>query len=179
MMGNGIDFEEEETLLQSIGREMGVFVDWIPKCHCELAGEGIKYSWGCAKNFDNRVSLKRKEGKENFRSVVQKSMSTDKVSTTKRIRHFSRWARQYIYIMCINKDLERSWWTTRWQDGCQSWQNNTWSRPHQPWGACQMIQNTLLCPRFRHNLLQGNRCRWFNTVAGNTMKLTSNKINEH
>ena len=48
-MAGCLDFEEEETLLQPSGREMGVLVDWTPKCHCELAGEGIEYSWGCAK----------------------------------------------------------------------------------------------------------------------------------
>jgi hypothetical protein len=50
LMASCLDFEEEETLLQSTGREMGVLVDWTPKCHCELAGKGIEYSWGCAKN---------------------------------------------------------------------------------------------------------------------------------
>ena len=46
LKGNCLDFEEEEILLQSMGREMGVLVDRTPKCHCELAGEGIEYSWG-------------------------------------------------------------------------------------------------------------------------------------
>lgn len=79
-MSNCLDFEEEETLLQSRGREMGVLVDRTPKRHCELAGKGIEYSWGsCAKNFYRRVALWRKKGKENFRSVVQESMSTDNV----------------------------------------------------------------------------------------------------
>ena len=50
LMANCLDFEEEETLLQTMGRAMGVSVDRTPKCHCELAGEGIEYSWGCAKN---------------------------------------------------------------------------------------------------------------------------------
>jgi hypothetical protein len=44
LMASCLDFEEEETLLQSTGREMGVLVDRTPKCHCELAGEGIEYS---------------------------------------------------------------------------------------------------------------------------------------
>jgi len=51
LKGNCLDFEEEETLLQSMGKEMGVLVDRTPKCHCELAGEGIEYSWSCAKKF--------------------------------------------------------------------------------------------------------------------------------
>jgi hypothetical protein len=35
------DFQEEESLLQTMGRKMGVLVDRTPKCHCELAGEGV------------------------------------------------------------------------------------------------------------------------------------------
>jgi len=50
LMANCVDFEEEESLLQSMGTKMGVIIDRTPKCHCELAGEGIGYSWGCAKN---------------------------------------------------------------------------------------------------------------------------------
>ena len=65
LKGNCLDFEEEETLLQSMGKEMGVLVDRTQKCHCELAGERIEYSWSCTKNFYCRDSLKRKKGKEN------------------------------------------------------------------------------------------------------------------
>jgi hypothetical protein len=79
-----------------MGREMGVLVDRTPKCHCEMAGEGIEYAWGCAKNFYRRVALRRKRGKDNFRSVVRESMSTENVLTKTKIRHFSRRARQYI-----------------------------------------------------------------------------------
>ena len=67
LKGNCVDFEEEETLLQSMGREMGVLAVRTPKCHCELAGEGIDYPWGCAKKFYHRDSLKRKKGKECWR----------------------------------------------------------------------------------------------------------------
>jgi hypothetical protein len=51
MLSSCKDFEEEESLLQSMGRKMGVLVDRTPKCHCELAGEGIEYAWGCSKNY--------------------------------------------------------------------------------------------------------------------------------
>ena len=50
LLSNCVDFEGEQSLLQSKGWEMGALVDCTPKCHCKLAGEGIKYSWGCAKN---------------------------------------------------------------------------------------------------------------------------------
>jgi hypothetical protein len=44
LMANCVDFEEEESLLQANGREMGVIVDRTSKCHCELAREGIEYT---------------------------------------------------------------------------------------------------------------------------------------
>ena len=43
------DFMEQETLLMFYGKQMGVTVDRTPKCHPELAGEGIEYAWGAAK----------------------------------------------------------------------------------------------------------------------------------
>ena len=70
LVANCSDFENEETMLQTKGQEMGVFVDRTPKCHCELVGEGIEYSWGCAKNLYRRQPLKTKRGKTNFRAMV-------------------------------------------------------------------------------------------------------------
>ena len=43
------DFINEVTLLQYYGDILGIVVDHIPKCHPELAGEGIEYSWAIAK----------------------------------------------------------------------------------------------------------------------------------
>jgi len=57
LMASCTDFEEEETLLQHIGKTMGVVFDRSPKCHAEIASEGIEYSWGCAKNHYWRVLL--------------------------------------------------------------------------------------------------------------------------
>ena len=70
LVANCSDFENEETMLQTKGRDMGMLVDRTPKCHCELVGEGIEYSWGCAKNLYWRQPLKMKRGKTNFRATV-------------------------------------------------------------------------------------------------------------
>jgi hypothetical protein len=32
-------------------------VDQMPKCFCELAGEGMKYSWAAAKNKYRKVPV--------------------------------------------------------------------------------------------------------------------------
>jgi hypothetical protein len=50
LLGNCTDFDEEETMLQSMGMKMGILVDHTLKCHPELAGKDIEYSWGCSKN---------------------------------------------------------------------------------------------------------------------------------
>ena len=41
LMSSCKDFVKKETMLQSIARDLGVRVERMPKCHCELAGEGI------------------------------------------------------------------------------------------------------------------------------------------
>jgi len=50
LMANCTDFVEEESLLQSMGHQMGGIIGRTLKCHPKLAGEGIEYSWACAKN---------------------------------------------------------------------------------------------------------------------------------
>jgi hypothetical protein len=65
LMINCMDFEEEDSLLQSMGQRMNALIDRTPKCHCELAGEGIEYSWGCAKNEYCHQPLSAKK-KKNF-----------------------------------------------------------------------------------------------------------------
>ena len=48
LMSKQSDFLEEETLLQYYARELGVESDRSPKCHPEIAGEGIEFDWGCS-----------------------------------------------------------------------------------------------------------------------------------
>jgi hypothetical protein len=45
LLGNCNDFINKELMLQYYGRLMGVTINRTPKCHCEMAGEGIDYSW--------------------------------------------------------------------------------------------------------------------------------------
>jgi hypothetical protein len=59
-MASCTDFEEEETLLQVMASKMGVLVDRSPKCHCEIAGEGIEYSWACTKNHYRQILQDKK-----------------------------------------------------------------------------------------------------------------------
>jgi hypothetical protein len=95
------DFIEEETLLQYHGRLMGVKVVRTPKCHPEIAGEGIEYDWGCGKGFYRRLPLSAKKTKNKFRESVKKSLDMDKVLTVQRRRLFSKRAREYMIAYSI------------------------------------------------------------------------------
>jgi hypothetical protein len=106
LVANCSDFENEETMLQTKGQEMGVFVDRTPKCHCELAGEGIEYSWGCAKNLYRRQPLKTKRGKSNFRATVRQCFSRE-VITIDRVRLFSQRARAYMLAYQLLREEEQ------------------------------------------------------------------------
>ena len=94
LMGKCVEFIKEETLLQTQAHKMGnhlncITVDRTPKCHPELAGKGIEYFWGCAKNFYKLIPLDEKKGKDNFRQSVKKATETENL-TIAQIRMFSR-----------------------------------------------------------------------------------------
>ena len=83
------DFVEEETLLQYHGRLLGVVVDRTPKCHPEITGEGIEYSWGCSKGAYCRLPFAEKKMKEKFRQSVRNCLDPS-VLTIERQRKFTK-----------------------------------------------------------------------------------------
>ena len=98
------DFQEEETLLQFHARKLGYLVDRTPKCHPELAGEGVEYAWGAAKLYYRRQPLSDKRSKDKFMMLVERSISRDTVLTIQNIRQFSARARRYmIAYLAIEK----------------------------------------------------------------------------
>ena len=80
LMTQQYDFAHESTMLQHIGNELGVIVDRTPKCHPEMAGEGIEYSWGCAKNRYRALPLAEKKSKAKFLENVRLCMSRDYIT---------------------------------------------------------------------------------------------------
>lgn len=65
----------------------------IPKFHCELAGEGLEYSWGASKRIYCRNPLGAKRSVVNFEKLVKKSLG----KVTKSIScRFSAKARDYM-----------------------------------------------------------------------------------
>jgi hypothetical protein len=86
MTSSLIDFINEETLLQYHGKALRVLVDRSPKCHPEVAGEGIEHSWGCAKGKYRCLPLADKRRKENFRNSVRECLDRSDVLTIERQR---------------------------------------------------------------------------------------------
>jgi hypothetical protein len=70
LLSSCTDFEEEETILQTMGSSMGVEVDHTPKYHCKIAGEGIEYTWAQSKKYICNILLDKKRGKENFKAFI-------------------------------------------------------------------------------------------------------------
>ena len=69
------DFVNKKNLLQDKLSTLGVQVHRSPKCHSKLAREGIKFSWGYAKNYYHCLPLNFKRKKENFCQSVQSAMA--------------------------------------------------------------------------------------------------------
>jgi hypothetical protein len=72
-----LDFLEEKTCLMYLSERLSVEVDRSTKCHPELAGEGIEYTWGHAKGLYRKARLSDKKGKENILALVKRGLSTD------------------------------------------------------------------------------------------------------
>jgi hypothetical protein len=89
------DFQSELTLLQYYAKQLGVIVDRTPKCHPELAGEGIEYVWAFAKLFYRNKPLRMKKTKGAFQQLVEQCLSRENLSIAK-VRKCSRRAREYM-----------------------------------------------------------------------------------
>jgi hypothetical protein len=56
----------ELTLLQYYATKLGLTANHTPKCHPELAGEGIEYLWALAKLFYRGGRIERKRNRNMF-----------------------------------------------------------------------------------------------------------------
>eukprot|EP00733_Pompholyxophrys_punicea_P000792 Pompholyxophrys_punicea_v1_NODE_290_length_2356_cov_40.811280.p1 type:complete len:268 gc:universal NODE_290_length_2356_cov_40.811280:1473-2276(+) len=98
------DFRNEKTALQALFEDRGHILLMSPKCHPELAGVGIEYSWGKSKlEFRRRIN---DQVPANLQQNVIKSLSVD-VLPLSRIRKFARRTRDYrrhhVYSMMKNQ----------------------------------------------------------------------------
>ena len=100
------DFTDEITLLQYHAQQLGVRVDRTPKCHPEVAGEGIEYAWGIAKLFYRRSDIREKRNKNSFMTLVRKATDSTGELDINRIRSCSRKARSYMKLYTIIQSLK-------------------------------------------------------------------------
>jgi hypothetical protein len=106
------DFQQEKTLLQhdvegrsAIPNGQQITLIRSPKCHPEVAGEGIEYAWAVAKQWYRHLPLSQKESKENFRKNVTQSMKN--ITAVRAMRSTSKRAREYIVAYDV---------LSRWKD---------------------------------------------------------------
>ena len=99
------DFKNEMTLLEYHVRSLGVILDRTPKCHPELAGEGIEYAWALAKLFYRRALMSKKRSKELFKQLVESSTDPSSFLNITRLRSCSKKARMYmkLYSMAVEE----------------------------------------------------------------------------
>jgi hypothetical protein len=105
LMSKCPDFAEEQSAMEyllariSAHNEFNVTILVTPKYHCELAGEGIEYSWGLAKRFFRKLPLARKKGRGNFHDSVRECLSYVNVDHA---RKFAAKTRRYMltYAFC-------------------------------------------------------------------------------
>jgi hypothetical protein len=92
------DFKNEVSALEDLAskltiNESEVSIIYSPKYHCEIAGDGIEYSWGLSKKYYRNLPLQSKKGLANFRESVIDSVRRVTVDSA---RKFSALARRYM-----------------------------------------------------------------------------------
>ena len=102
------DFANEETLLQYHARILGCGLRCSPKCHPEIAGEGIEFMWGLAKVEYRIQPIENKKSKETFRDLVRQCIDSDNVLTLTRARKCAKRQRDYMIAYKAIKNYELS-----------------------------------------------------------------------
>ena len=100
------DFAEEESLLQLNVKKFGAVCIHTPKYHCEVAGEGIEYSWGNSKAKYRKIRAKDKTTAQQFRVQVNCCLGRAFLDA-ERIRKNSRRAREYMvayFILSVDEN---------------------------------------------------------------------------
>ena len=105
LMKQQIDFVNELTLLQYHGNLLGVTVDRSPKCHPEIAGEGIEYLWGLSKMWYRKAPISSKRTKDLFRKLVNDATDGSSVMNIERVRSCSKKARAYMKLYKAFRDM--------------------------------------------------------------------------
>ena len=97
-------------MLQLHGGKLGWDIMCTPKCHAELAGEGVEYMWAKAKGAYRNKRLQEKKGKAKFIDSVKQCLS-EEVLPIDQIRKCARRARRYVVVynaLDANKLVEKT-----------------------------------------------------------------------
>ncbi len=98
LMASCLDFAEEMTAFQHLGKELGASVIISLKFHAEMAaGEGIEYSWVITKGLYRCKPLKSKRSKERFKKLILEYTSRD-ILWHETVCKLLRQARAYIRV---------------------------------------------------------------------------------
>ena len=92
------DFASEQTLLQYHAKVLGVKLIRSPKCHPEIAGEGVEYGWGLSKMLYRRSPSSCKRNKDAFHKLVYQCVDNGSVLNIERMRKCSKKARDYMVL---------------------------------------------------------------------------------
>ena len=98
LMSLQVDFVSEVTLLQYHAGKLGVNLERSPKCHPEIAGEGIEYGWGLSKMHYRRKPYSSKQSKSSFLKLVKVCTDNSSVLNLEKMRSCSRKARNYMVL---------------------------------------------------------------------------------
>ena len=101
------DFMEQETLLQYYCKQLGVESDRSPKCHPEIAREGIEFNWGCSKVHYRGQPMSKKKTKDNFFALVDESLGP-KVLNIQQCRNNARRARLYMLAYKALEEMHKT-----------------------------------------------------------------------
>ena len=96
LMDKQPDFINKLTSLQHMACDLGSEVDQTPKCHPEMAGEGIEYIWAKSKQWYRQFSAEEKKGIEKYHALVKLSLAQGEGAdiSLKQARLFSAQARR-------------------------------------------------------------------------------------
>jgi hypothetical protein len=95
---------------------MGAIVNCTPKCHPELAGEGIEYIWGMAKLYYRHQPLTQKRSKAKFMELVSECLSAVNIMLS-HVRKCSCHVREYIIAYKVFAQVQRDEKSTQQVNG--------------------------------------------------------------
>ena len=181
MISNLPDFKEELTLLQFRALQMGVRIECSPKFHPEIAGEGIEYSWGLAKNTYRSFPLKQKKTKEGFRKLVQCSLNPEVVMTKSAVRKFARRQRRYILAyLGLENAKEANSNATEGGDGGNGGDGNDRLQVHIPEMSCCLVERLVKVfkePQKCHRNIKDQDATFLKSIA-EWMRQVNNRVGE-